>query len=66
MTPSQPPPLPEKLLERVLRVAGLLTAPAEPNTEKELSGSLSDSIIQAVEMKSGDTAKPVKRHFQVK
>jgi hypothetical protein len=64
---QHPQPLtPEKLLERVLRVADLLTAPAEPNTEKELSGSPSDSIIQAVEMKSGDTAKPVKRHFQVK
>ncbi|MDL1901797.1 hypothetical protein FBR02_13615 [Anaerolineae bacterium CFX9] len=66
MTPSQPPPLPEKLLERVLRVAGLLTAPAEPNTEKELSGNPSDSMIPAVEMESDDTAKPVKRHFPVK
>jgi hypothetical protein len=66
MTPSQSPPPPEKLLERVLRVADLLTAPAEPNTEKELSGSPSDSMIPAVEMESEDTAKPVKRHFPVK
>jgi hypothetical protein len=50
----------------VLRVAGLLTAPAEPNTEKELSGNPSDSMIPAVEMESDDTAKPVKRHFPVK
>ena len=64
---QHPQPLtPEKLLERVLRVADLLTAPAEPNTEKELSGNPSDSMIPAVEMESDDTAKPVKRHFQVK
>jgi hypothetical protein len=67
MTPSQPPPPPEKLLERVLRVAGLLTVPAEQiHTEKQQSGNPTDSMIPAVDMESDDTAKPVKRHFPVK
>lgn len=67
MTPSQPPPPPEKLLERVLRVADLLTVPAERmHIEKQQSGNPTDSIIPTVEMASDDTAKPVKRHFRVK
>lgn len=58
---------PEKLLERVLRVADLLTVPAEPTrAEKELSGNPTASIISAEKREADETVKPVKRHFRVK
>lgn len=65
---QHPQPLtPEKLLERVLRVADLLTAPVERNHNEKLQSSDPDhSRIPPEARESDDTAKPVKRHFQVK
>jgi hypothetical protein len=57
----------EKLLERVLRVADLLTIPAERNhSEKLSSGNTPTSAVSAEASEVESAAKPVKRHFQVK
>jgi len=65
---QHPQPLtPEKLLERVLRVADLLTTPPERNHPEKLQLSdPDDSTIPPEAIESDDTVKPVKRHFQVK
>jgi hypothetical protein len=61
------PLTPEKLLERVLRVADLLTVPAEPtHTEQEHPSNPPNSITLAEEKVADGTAKSVKRHFRVK
>lgn len=57
---------PEKLLERVLRVAELLTLPAPPADSAKPDGARADSIISADEVEAFDRAKTVKRRFQVK
>lgn len=57
---------PEKLLERVLRVAELLTLPATPVDSAKPDDTLPDSIISTDEVEAFDRAKTVKRRFQVK
>lgn len=57
---------PEKLLERVLRVAELLTLPAPPADSAKPDDARTDSIISADKVEAFDRAKTVKRRFQVK
>lgn len=57
---------PEKLLERVLRVAELLTLPAPRADSAKPDDTLPDSIISTDEVEAFDREKTVKRRFRVK
>lgn len=57
---------PETLLERVLRVAELLTLPAPPADSAKPDGTQTDFIISTDEVEAFDRTKTVKRRFQVK
>ena len=57
---------PEKLLERVLRVAELLTLPAPPADIAKPDDERTDSIISTDRVEAFDRTKTVKRRFQVK